>query len=55
MKNKLYLAIDHGIFKDKYVLYNTIEEAEQDKNFLYDHLYEIEIKKEIKPWEKNYK
>lgn len=43
-----YLAIDHRITNDEYKLYETIEEAKKDKNFLYDHLYEIEIKKEIK-------
>ena len=43
-----YLAVDHGVIKDHYALYDSLEEAKEDPTFLYDHLYEIEIRREIR-------
>ena len=42
-----YLAVNHDLFEDKYKIYNSLEEAVKDKNFIYDYVLEIEVRRKI--------
>lgn len=39
-KDIYYLAVDKSLFGERFKIYHSIEEAKEDRSFLYDKLYE---------------
>jgi hypothetical protein len=43
MKDFIFLAVDFTLTGDKYKVYKSVKEAREDKNFLFDELYECRL------------